>query len=82
MTLLQNKQYLVQIFEHCYGGQHFIDEKVVLGDEGIHNYLKEHTFNDRIINEVIINRHYETSIDLILIKEQESDGSFDSYCEL
>jgi len=82
ITLLQNKQYLVQIFESCYSGSHFIDEKVVIGDEGIQKYLEEKTFTERVIIEVIKNREYKTSIDIIFIKEQNKDGSFDSYYEL
>lgn len=82
-TLSQNKQYLVQIFEACYSGQHFIGEKVVINDEGIRQYLEEHTFTEHVITEVLKKHEYSTSIDvIIIIKEQNEDGSFDSYSEL
>lgn len=76
------KKYLVQVFESCYSGRHFICEKVVIGDEGIREYLEEQTFTERIIMEVLKNHEYITTIDVIIVKEQNEDGSFDSYNEL
>lgn len=79
---MPNKQYLVQIFEACYGGKHFISEKVVISDEGIEEYLKEQTFIERVIDQVLKNHEYVSTIDIIFVKEQNENGSFDSYNEL
>ena len=81
-TPFQNKQYLVQIFQLCHYGKSFIEEKVVIGDEGITEYLKSLTFIQKIIDEILLNHVFKNSIDYIEVKEQNDDGSFDSYYEL
>lgn len=73
------EQFLVQVFECSYCGDRFLGEKVVTGDDGIKEYLKEHTFIDRVIDTVIEERSYVTKYDRIEVLTKNEDGTFDYY---
>ena len=72
-----SKQYLVQVFERSHYGNQLIEEKVVIGEEGIRKFLYQHTFIDKVINEAINNKEYISMCDHIIVLDQNEDGSFD-----
>ena len=70
-------KYLVQIFERSHYGNYLIEEKVVKGKEGICEFLKQHTFIDKVIDEAINNKESISMCDHIIVLDQNEDGSFD-----
>ncbi len=76
---MDNEEYLVQIFERAYYGEHFLEESVVIGSEGIKEYLRKHTFIESVIDSVLRDREFYSMFDIIRILEKNPDGSFDFY---
>ena len=55
---------------------------IIISPEEFRKKIQEESKSWLIIDEVLLNHVFKNSIDYIEVKEQNDDGSFDSYCEL
>lgn len=70
-------QFLVQIFERHHFGDSLRDERIVLGFDGVKEYLSSLTYIDSVIEEVILEGMFQNTYDRIYVIPQNKDGSFD-----